>query len=281
MARLPRHLGAVLLSALVVLLAACAPRQVQQTVGEAVTPAFEQTQAAAAQVMVPAALTLREAIQGATPALLNPQPPEPRFSTWAGAPAAAALIVRWEVTSPKAYARKYEGVTCPGGASGPTIGIGYDLGHQMRADIARDWAAHPAVDQLVEGSGVVGEGACTAYRAAHRDIRVPYALAAAVFEGATLPAYHAAARRALHAGWLQLPPNAQAANVSMGYNRGWSMSGERNREKRAIRDTCAPAGDAPCNADQLRAMCRLWIGTPNGKGLCARRNDEARVAVSA
>lgn len=239
-----------------------------------VTPAVEHAQAGIAETLAPAILALQESAQVAVePLPLSERP----FRTWAGAPAATALIVRWEVTSPQAYTRLYQGVICPGGASGPTVGIGYDLGHQTRATIARDWAGHPDVDRLVDGSGRVGEHRCNAYRAAHRDIRVPYGMAYDVFAAATLPAYHAAATRTLSHGWDGLPVNAQASNVSLGYNRGWSMVGDRNREKRAIRDDCVPGSDTPCNAAQLRAMCRIWAGTPNGKGLCARRHAEARL----
>ena len=69
--------------------------------------------------------------------------------------------------------------------------------------------------------------------------------------------------------------------MSLVYNRGASMAGPRNAEKRAIRDVCLPAGDTQCVATELRAMCRLWAGTPNGPGLCARREDEARLAEGA
>lgn len=271
MGRVPRYLVALLLSALVT---GCAPEKAQQAVVEVVTPAVERTQVLTADILIPLTVQAQELVQ--TEVL--PEPPV------APAPAptaeiAAALIVRWEITSPKAYARKYEGVICPGGASGPTIGVGYDLGHQTRATIEREWAGHPHLDDLVKGSGVVGPAKCAAYRAANRHIRVPYDTAYAVFRDSTLPSYTGAARRALRNGWELLPPGAQAANVSLGYNRGWSMKGERNREKRAIRDDCVPSTDRPCQAAQLRAMCRIWAGTPNGKGLCARRDHEAEVTL--
>ena len=282
-----RHL---LLSALLSLLAACAQPAdqvqaetveivagVREDTADIVVPAAAQVRASTVEVLVPLLLDAREIVQEALP---EPAPIA-QADVWAGAPAATALIVRWEVSSPQLYTRRYQGVICPGGASGPTIGVGYDLGHQTTSDIARDWAAHPDAGRLAAGSAQVGEARCRAYQAKHRDIRVPFAMAQQVFATATLPAYHAAARRALAQGWDGLSLNAQAADISLGYNRGWSMRGDRNREKRAIRDTCVPAADLPCNASELRAMCRLWAGTPNGKGLCARRDAEARLLVSA
>lgn len=265
MVRLYRALGAVLLSALV---AGCQPA------ADDLSLRLQAAQDSLAAVVVPAVLETQDAL-----AIPMAEIPTPTPRTWPGAEAATALIVRWEVTSPAVYAKRYQGVICPGGASGPTIGIGYDLGHQPRGTILGDWADHPDVERLADGAGVVGEAACAAYRAAHRDIRVPYAMAAAVFEQSTLPAYHATARRAFRVGWDGYGDKPQAAAVSLVYNRGASMRGERNREKRAMRDTCIPAADRPCSAGELRSMCRLWDGTPNGKGLCARRHDEARVTL--
>lgn len=279
-------MGRLLLSALLTaLLAACAaPALVQAQAADviadhvedaqgAITDQAVDAQVATAEVLVPAALELQAVVQAVLP---PPTAIEPVPVT----SAAADLILRWEVTSPQVYTRRYAGVVCPGGASGPTIGIGADLGQQTPGNIARDWAAHPDVVRLQSASGVVGPGACKAWKIRNADIRTPYPLARGVFEQATLPRYTAAAARAFHDGWSTLPQPAKDANVSMGYNRGLSMVGDRNREKREIRDDCVPGGDVHCNATALRSMCRLWVDTPNGKGLCARRNDEARLAES-
>lgn len=285
MARVPRHLVAVLLSALVSLAGCAAPdagdlraalapvaAEAQAEVAEVVAPAAGGLQLAAAEVLVPASLQLQAAVQD-----VLPPPPEPRFTTWAGAEVAADLIIRWEISSPERYTRQYQGLICPPGASGPTGGVGYDFGHQTAASIRAEWADHPEVERLATASGVTGQAACRAWVAQHRDIRIPYDFAHQVFIESTLPAYQLAAERALGDGWHKLPAPAQAGNTCMGYNRGWSMVGDRNREKRAIRDECAPAGDVRCNAAEIRAMKRLWPDIP---GLQHRREDEARVVES-
>lgn len=88
------------------------------------------------------------------------------------------------------------------------------------------------------------------------------------------------AARVLRNGWTGIGPRPQGANVSLGYNRGWSFVGERRREMRAIRDDCVPRADRECIAVQLEAMCRIWAGQDIGEGLCDRRKDEARLARS-
>lgn len=278
MACASRLLVAVLFSALVTVACGRAPSgtvdtlapvaAAQAEVESVVAPAAASAQREVAQVLVPAVLEVQAAVQELAAAA-----PPGASTTWAGAEVATALIIRWEIGSPELYARKWEGVICPGGISGPTIGVGYDLGHQTSADIRSAWAEHPDVERLASASGVVGDTACRTWAATHRDIRTDFPFAERVFLAATLPAYHAAAARALDTGWESLSPHAQAGLTSLGYNRGWSMRGDRNREKRSIRDDCAPVGDADCVASQLRAMKRLW---PTVRGLRDRREDEAR-----
>ena len=190
----------------------------------------------------------------------------------------SVLIVRWEVGSPSRYTQRYAGVYWPGGASGPTWGIGYDGGHQTASAILRDWSEHPLSNRLAQTSGLTGQAAKLAV-GRWRGITTPFILANSVFQNRTLPAYALQTERTLGTHYTTLPEPTQAALISLGYNRGWSMLGQRNVEKRAIKNDCLPRQDTACIAIQLRSMCRLWAGTPNGAGLCSRRNDEARVAV--
>ena len=190
----------------------------------------------------------------------------------------SAIIVRWEIGSPGQYTRKWSGVYWPGGHSGPTWGIGYDGGHQSAERILADWDLHPHRSRLSETAGVRGPQAAAAIPR-WQGITTPWPMALKVFTDRTLPAYTLQASRALGEDFHRLPEPTQAALVSLGYNRGWSMLGSRNAEKRAIRDRCLPSADPHCVAREIVAMCRLWEGTPNYRGLCARRQDEARLAV--
>lgn len=208
---------------------------------------------------------------------VQPAAPVERLS-----PAAEALIIRWEVSSRARYERFLTGVICPGGASGPTFGIGYDGGHQTAGVIARDWRDHPQVDRLVRAAGITGQARCRSFLATVVGVHTPYEAALHVFRTTSIPAYIRLARRAIGAAVFDsLPPNVQGVLVSLGYNRGWSLADvDSRREMRAIAYDCAPRGDAACIATQVRSMCRLWDGTPNGPGLCNRRHDEARLALT-
>lgn len=244
--------------------------------GDPGTP-VERAQAAVSAVTAPAVVAAREAV----PTL----PPEPALPVATATPAptvypgAVDLIVEFEVSSPGYYGARLAGVYYPGGASGPTWGIGYDGGHQTSGVIRRDWQLHDARERLATSAGVTGSTA-KARIGEWQGISTPYGYAYRVFADVSVPEYHRRAQRAFGDDLGNLPPPAEGALVSLVYNRGGSMTGNARREMRAIRDECLPAGDAHCVARELRAMCRLWQGTPNGPGLCRRRDAEADLAVS-
>ena len=106
---------------------------------------------AASDVVAGPLLAAQATLADLTPVL---PPPEPRDA--ACRRVAAALIIRWEVTSPAFYAKRLERPVWPGGASGITWGIGYDGGHQTAAVIADDWLDHAAVDRLASTAGITG-----------------------------------------------------------------------------------------------------------------------------
>lgn len=244
-----------------------------EAAAEAVTDATDGVQASIAQPTAAAVLAFREAADSITTEPL----PEPAPSSID--PAVVALVVRWEVGGPAQYVRKYQGVICPGGASGPTVGIGYDLGTQTPSAIRASFGWHPDVEALVTASGQTGPDRCAAWRSKHSRIRVSYDDAIRVFETQDWPTYVSAAGRAYRHGWSGLTLHHQGALASNGYNRGFSFLGSRRIEMRQIRDRCVPDTDAHCTATQLRASCRVWEGTDMYAGLCGRRKAEAAFAV--
>ena len=160
------------------------------------------------------------------------------------------------------------------------IGIGYDLGYQSAARIRRDWQGQipdRALARLLKAAGVRGAKARTlASRLA--SVEVPFDAAMHVFHLATLPDYARRTRRA-YPGIEQLPADAQAALLSLVYNRGSRMSGASRREMKEIRYRVADA-DLPGIAEQLRAMKRLW-DRRKLPGLHKRRDAEAEMVAGA
>jgi hypothetical protein len=227
-----------------------------------------------AEQVAPAVVAVRETVQQALPV------PAPLLVADEADACSTALIVRWEIGSEAQYTRKYEGVIWPGGASGPTWGVGYDGGHQTARDITADWSAHQDRDRLVATSGVIGMAAKQRLPE-WSGVRTRFPYAAQVFRQASLPAYRAGARRTYGQAFDRAPAPVRCSLESNGYNRGFGTVGERRREIRTIRDVCLPqAGDAlvHCVAEQLRSQKRLG---PDVRGLRDRREDEARTAERA
>lgn len=162
----------------------------------------------------------------------------------------------------------------PGGSSGITIGIGYDLGYVTVDQFESDWEPFLTAAELTRLKTVVGKtGIAARNRAAQFvGIRVSEAAAESVFFDHTLP-LHALRTEQAFPGVKALPADAQGALLSLVFNRGTSMVGERRREMLAIR-SAVPIRDLPEIAGQLRSMKRLWVGK-GLDGLLRRREAEA------
>lgn len=218
---------------------------------------------------------VREAVQSVIPPAPVVERPQDQVS-----PAAVAHIVRWEITSPSYYEQRLRSPIWPGGASGVTWCIGYDGGHQSAPVIRRDWADHRALDRLATTAGITGQAAKAALPR-YRDITTRFDYCERIFRDVTLPTYHRLARRTFANGWELLPEDVQGTLTGTVYNRGASMVGPRRTEMVTLRDVCVPHGDLRCIATQYRSMCRIWRGTPNEAGLCARYKDAARIVEEA
>jgi GH24 family phage-related lysozyme (muramidase) len=185
-------------------------------------------------------------------------------------------IVRHEISSASYYRKFLSHPTWPGGASGVTIGIGYDLGYNNGQQTRKDWSGKlPEMDleRLVAVCGLKGDGARQVLKNVE-SVSIPLEAAQSVFYESTLSRYAAATAR-VYPGVEDLHPNAQAALLSLVYNRGTSLSGPSRREMAAIRDLVVQK-DYVGISEQIRAMKRLWE-EKGLDGLLKRRDDEARL----
>jgi hypothetical protein len=185
------------------------------------------------------------------------------------------LVVECEVSSKSYYEKHYQSPEWPGGASGVTVGIGYDLGYVSRDEMHGDWDSQrpvPMVREMEGCVGVKGDPARVLTARVKSAIVVPWAAAMAVFLQSDVPKWTARVLATLP-GSEKLSGDCFGALFSLAYNRGtsWSESGDRYREMRAIKQHLAD-GRPDLIPAEIRSMKRLW---PTVHGLQARRDAEA------
>lgn len=188
------------------------------------------------------------------------------------------MIVRHEISSQSYYRKFLSHPTWPGGGSGVTIGIGYDLGYNSGTQIRKDWTGKISeldLEKLLVVAGLKGEAAKQVLNGV-KSVIVPLESARSVFYGSTLSRYAAATLR-VYPGVDGLFPDAQAGLLSLIYNRGTSLRGAKRSEMAAIKPLVA-SRDYAGIATQIQAMKRLWEGK-GLDGLLKRRDDEARLVA--
>lgn len=191
------------------------------------------------------------------------------------------LLLRFEVGGGEEYYnRLLRSPTWPGEASGVTIGVGYDLGYNSPETIRHDWAGQlndQIIERLVTVAGKKGQQARAALGSV-RDIIIPWAAAFAVFQTVTIPKFWEKTST-VFPGVGDTHPNCQGGLLSLVFNRGESLVGDRRREMRAIRELVS-AKDYREIARQIRLMKRLWRGTSIERGMSRRRDAEADLVLS-
>jgi hypothetical protein len=208
----------------------------------------------------------------------NSLPPLPAGASMIVSKKGLDLIVQAEVSGETSYNLKYQKPTWPQSESGITIGIGYDLGYETTVGIEADWSAFLSTADITRLRSVAGlkgsaaRDALTNNVGGIKSVSVPFAAAKEVFYTASMPAY-ARSTKNIYPAVALLPPDAQAALLSLVYNRGAGLSGNNRREMKNI---VALVNDEDLTgiAAQIRAMKRLWT-TAATKGLVKRREKEA------
>lgn len=181
------------------------------------------------------------------------------------------FIAREEIGSRDRYDQVYSRPCWPGGESGVTIGIGYDLKFVDAARLASEWSLLPPTTRSILAP-VLGKAGSRALANSVAAAVIPFIDAWGVFTGNTLPSYVNKAV-ATFPGCQALPPLCKSALISLVYNRGFSLDGDRRLEMKAIHDLIAN-NQWPAVPVQFEAMKRLW---PNTRGLRDRRDREANL----
>ncbi len=188
------------------------------------------------------------------------------------------LVLESEISSRAAYNSRYKFPIRPGGASGITIGIGYDLGYVSAAEFERDWKnkiSDSKYSKLKTVVGKTGNAAQNALTASIKSVEVPFEAALEVFYTISVPVYAKQTSR-IYPGIELLPPDAQGALLSLVYNRGASLDGDRRIEMKNIANWVSKNNTKKI-AEELRSMKRLWINDPAVRGVALRREKEAQL----
>jgi len=193
------------------------------------------------------------------------------------------LILEFEVGGGENYYNKFlKSPAWPGEQSGVTIGVGYDLGYVNKTEFTNDWKELPQkdFDRLYKVVGIKGIAAKDLIRGL-KDISIPWDLSLKVFMNKTVTKFYNLTRETFP-NFDNLPEDAKGGLVSLVFNRGNSLEGDRRREMKLIRDGMKLVSTFDQKAltfiaNQIRNMKRIWAGGSIEKGMSRRRDAEAKL----
>jgi hypothetical protein len=188
---------------------------------------------------------------------------------------AADLIIQFEIGGRSVYDKSYQKPTWPGGESGITIGIGVDLGYTTDKEFMAVWSPSlnlNFINALRPTIGLKGQKAKSMLKGEILNVRVPYNVAYEIFIKHTLPKFYKATLT-IYPEMIHLNEDTQGALVSMVFNRGTNLAGDRRKEMKAIIDL-VKLKDYEGIAEEIEKSKRLWEGA-GLDGLVVRREAEA------
>jgi len=197
------------------------------------------------------------------------------FSSWIGA-GAFSLIAYSEGGGRAFYERECARGCIPSPQSGITIGLGFDCGYESPDNLRRYWEKKlkpSVIDVLAKSHGKYGESA-TKYL-----LRAPFFISyetACIVLAQQMEDMVPEVIQWITGGKSDMPniTNEQFGVIlSLLYNRGFSVVGDRRKEMRQIQSDLR-AGKTKDVGKHLRSMKRLWDGLG---GLLRRRDAEARL----
>lgn len=190
------------------------------------------------------------------------------------------LIIYAEVTSKKRYEKDLILPILPGGQSGITIGIGYDLGYVSSSDFRAEWKEYIhqfTVEALSAVCGKKGQSAQDVLSSVSQ-IRIGWDAAQRQFSEVLLPIFVAQTEQ-FAPTISKLHPDCRGALVSLIFNRGTALSLKNDSQdsRKEMREIVAlmKTEDYKSIPLQFESMTRLWEGRPKVRGVVLRRRAEA------
>ncbi|MFP3614542.1 hypothetical protein SB778_31110 [Paraburkholderia sp. SIMBA_050] len=190
---------------------------------------------------------------------------------------AIKTIILFEVTGKIRYEQKFQRPIWPGGESGITVGVGYDLGYVTPKWLKDDWGKIISPSDLAtlkDACGIRGEAANRAL-GKFKSVTIPWEKANPQFRNYLLPLYVAETLARLPNA-NKLSDDSLGAMVSLVYNRGaggFRSPKPQYKEMRAILQHME-VEKYELVPEEFRKMTRLW---PKTRGLLTRRELEARL----
>lgn len=191
------------------------------------------------------------------------------------------LLLEYEVGGGKSYYDKYlSKFTWPGGASGPTIGIGIDCAYYSTSELEQIFNFLPKdqIELIKKSTGKTGSSGKEYTKTLRQaNIVVDWNSAIEIFNKLTWTKFSKLTERTFP-GITELCDDAYGAIVSLVFNRGSKLEGPSRLEMRNIKKLI-PKKDYKGIAKEIRKMKRIWEGK-NLDGLLKRREDEAKLVES-
>ncbi len=219
----------------------------------------------------------------AAPAASQPEPAQFKSET-------SRFITAWEHPDGESSAKTQSAIRphWPKGASGLTIGMGYDLKYHTVDQLRKDWGSTLSPEQIerLEAYAVTispkgkrvppKKKPNKAAIVATKDIEVRYKDAVKVFEETIQPRWEQSAYK-VFPGLETMDPYTQAAVVSVVYNRGASMGKKKSLRRKHFMEIkeAVVQKDTKAIAAAIRKMKVEHTNPANKKGLHRRREAEA------
>ena len=192
------------------------------------------------------------------------------------------LLVYSEVSSEAYYEKFLQHPCLPGGQSGVTIGIGYDISECSKNTFINDWHDFLSIEDLnslITCVGLKGNAAKNAISNQKvKKIKVSLDSAKKVFYKNSLIKYTKETHN-LYPGLEKLHPDAIGALISMIYNRGASIHGNGREEMASIVHLVA-VEDYNGIAAMISHSKRIWQGKKGLEGILKRRDAEASLVIN-